>query len=141
MSEKDDGTTPKSAKAAIGNGLDPDVLKAVVEECETIAAEVATKKGEFGAFAKKKNAEITDAIGNAKEQYGIPKKMMKDVLKERALDRQIEALRESKEPEDRDIYDDIRHKLGMLEDTPLGQAALAADASNVSALNVMSNKA
>jgi uncharacterized protein (UPF0335 family) len=55
---------------------------------------------------------------------GIPKKALKSVIRDRSLRRKLEAIREGLDAADQDSFDMIKHALGDLAETPLGEAAL-----------------
>lgn len=57
-------------------------------------------------------------------EKGIPRKALKLKVKERELERKIDALTEDLEPEEQDSFEMISAKLGDFANTPLGQAAL-----------------
>jgi uncharacterized protein (UPF0335 family) len=60
----------------------------------------------------------------AKED-GIPKMQLKAIVKLTKLERKTEKVRDDMEVEDQDTLDQMMHAMGMLADTPLGQAAAA----------------
>ena len=112
----------KDAKPA-GNGYDPEQVKQVVKSCEELDAEIATIMSEAMLACKDKHSEKKDIIDDAKKSYGIPKKEVRAVLKIRSLERKAEKTRDDLTAESQDRVDMIRHALGDLADTPLGQAA------------------
>jgi hypothetical protein len=68
-------------------------------------------------------------VDEAKED-GIPKKEFRMVIGHTRQDRKIEkarekqeAIREEADPEQQDTFDQLMQAMGMLADTPLGQAA------------------
>jgi hypothetical protein len=72
--------------------------------------------------------QIRDSIARVlveAKDAGIPKKEFKLVIRTRALENKLEAIREDLEPDEAETYDAIRTALGDLGDLPLGQAALA----------------
>jgi hypothetical protein len=103
------------AAAAHGNGYDPERTRQCVERIEALdrkkeAAHMAYM-AECAVFAEDKKAVYEEA----KDAWGI---------KVRSTERKLEAMREDLEPDDQESFDQIRHALGDLADTPLGGAAL-----------------
>ena len=117
MAETD---TPTPAKS---NGYDPELVKSFVARIVTLQGDLASMKGSYMAECKSVRGDITTVLDEASDK-GIPKKALKAVLKIHALEKQAEAAREDSGAAD-DI-DMIRHALGELADTPLGQAATGA---------------
>lgn len=111
------------AAAQHGNGPDPVRTK----ECVARIEEIATRKEaahmeymrECSVFAEDTKAVYEEA----KTAWGIPKRALKTVIKVRATERKLEALRDDLEPNDQESFDQIRHALGDLADTPLGRSA------------------
>jgi predicted ATP-dependent protease len=92
--------------------------EALDEKCEQIMMEAVRK-------CKKPREEQRDLLDQAGAR-GMSKRALKAHLKERALDRKKEAIREKMEPDDQDMLDLLKQHLGVLGDTPLGQHALKA---------------
>ncbi|MCJ2022150.1 hypothetical protein MKK84_32910 [Methylobacterium sp. E-065] len=108
-----------------GNGFDPKRTKECVDRIEAIAVK---KEAAHMAYMRECSvfSEDTKAVyDEAKTAWGIPKRALKTVIKVRATERKLEAMREDLETEDQESFDQIRHALGDLADTPLGGAALA----------------
>lgn len=105
------------------NGFDAEVLKRFVGEIERHTAQIASYKGEHAQRVQSVKEMISDVYDRAKDA-GIGKKELKAVIKERELLEKIEALREEMEEEQAETFDQIKHALGMLNDLPLGEAAL-----------------
>ena len=76
---------------------------------------------------RQEQRELLDA---AKER-GMNKRALRAHLKERALLRKAEEVRDKETPEVQDELDLLRHALGVLGDTPLGQAAVARAGGNL----------
>lgn len=108
----------------MSNQLDAKVVKSLVERIENlnekIVAEHMAYMGRIG--------EIKEDIGEVYDEgknKGIPKRALKLNVKRRELEAKVEALREDLEDQDDiDQYDLVRHALGDLADTEIGQAAL-----------------
>lgn len=95
-----------------------------VDEIERHLSTLETYKGEYLNRCKSVRELISDCYDAAKEA-GIPRVELRGVIKERALLRQIENIREDMEPEQAETFDQIKFALGMLADLPLGEVALA----------------
>ena len=107
------------------NGYDPEKVAAFYERIENLYSDLATERGEYMAKCKAIREDITDVIDEAKDVAGIPKKVMKAVIKQQQLLEKAEGVRTNLE-DLADEFDQLKHALGLLEDTPLGQAALAS---------------
>jgi hypothetical protein len=107
----------------MSNQFDATVLKRFVGEIEKHHDQIASYKGEHAQRVKSVQEMISDVYDRAKDS-GVPKRELKAVIKERALLKKIEALREDMEEEQAETYDQIKHSLGMLSDLPLGEVAL-----------------
>lgn len=113
------------AAAAHGNGLDPKRTKECVDRIEALAERKQTLHMTYMQECAVINEDIGDVYEEAKTAWGIPKKALKTVIKVRATERKLEAMRDDLETEDQESFDQIRHALGDLADTPLGGAALS----------------
>lgn len=94
-----------------------------VTEIERHHETLATYQGEYMARCRTVRESISGCYDAAKES-GIPVKELRAVIKERQLHKKIEALRENLDEEQAETFDQIKHALGMLNDLPLGEAAL-----------------
>jgi uncharacterized protein (UPF0335 family) len=115
----------EKTEAATGNGFKPEVVEGYVSRIENMFGQIATEKGESMQRCKVLHGDIKEIYKEAKAE-GIPKKALKAVVHARQLDRDRENVREDLEGEDQDNFDLLCNALGMLKDTPLGQAALKA---------------
>lgn len=110
-----------------GNGPNPERTKECVERIEALdrkreAAHMAYMQ-ECAAIASDKK----DIFTEAKTAWGLPTRVLKRVIKVRAAERKLEDMRESLEADEQETFDQIRHALGDLADTPLGRAATGED--------------
>ncbi len=115
------------AAAQQGNGPNPERTKEAVARIEAIAAKKDAAHMAYMQECSRFADETKQVYDEAKKAWGLPKRALKAVIKTRTLTRKLEDLRESLEGEEQDSYDQIRHALGDLADTPLGQAALPSD--------------
>ena len=113
------------AKLPASNGYDPEIVERVMREAERFKEEIASKKGEYMQFARSRREKIEDLLDRAKDEHGLPKKVMKQKLKQREYLARAEKCRSDLEAEDQDEFDQISVALGELAGTPLGDAALA----------------
>jgi hypothetical protein len=60
------------------------------------------------------------------QEKGITKKLLKKIIKERDLDRKIQAITDDLEPDELSEHQMLMEKLGEFANTPLGKAALAS---------------
>lgn len=97
------------------NGFDPSVVVSLVERIERHQAELK-------AHTQEVREEIADIFTEAVNDAGIPKRVLRMVLRERALTAKIEALNEP----DSDVYEQLTAALGHLDGTPLGEATRRA---------------
>lgn len=111
------------------SNFDPDMVKAFVDRVESLHNDIASEKGAYMATCKGIREDISSVYDEAKEK-GIPKKILKLVIEQRALGRKMEDIREELEQDDQDIFDQLMLALGDLADTPLGQAATNSAKAN-----------
>src|SRR6202030_3317563 len=104
------------------NGFDPDVLHALVDRIEGVVEDLLSERGSYMSKCRSMREDIANIYDEAKAR-GIPTKPLKKAVKARELTRKIEALRVDFDLIERETYDQIRHALGDLADTPLGEAA------------------
>jgi uncharacterized protein (UPF0335 family) len=112
--------------AAATNGFEPEKIKNFVATIEEIHEQLESEKGQYMKRCQSIRDDIKLVYDEAKDA-GVPKKELKAVIKTRAKQRELDALREDLEADERDTYDMIRHALGDLADLPLGVAAMVAD--------------
>ncbi|MGU3661087.1 hypothetical protein [Methylobacterium fujisawaense] len=113
------------AAAQHGNGFDPKRTKECVERIEALVGKKQNLHMTYMAECAVINEDIGDVYEEAKNAWHIPKKALKTVIKARATEKKLQAMRDDLDLIDRESFDQIRHSLGDLADTPLGGAALA----------------
>ncbi|MCI0598732.1 MAG: hypothetical protein L0Y60_04295 [Beijerinckiaceae bacterium] len=115
------------------NGFDPDRVKGFVADIEAEFDNLASEKDAYMERAKVIRGRIDDIYKTAKA-LGVPRGPLKAVIKERELERRLEAIPESfAESEEREKYNLIMDALGDFASTPLGEAA-ASPPENVTSL-------
>lgn len=107
----------KDGTPSVGdNGYDPAILRKFVKAIEGELATIAGLHEDIAPDVAGCRAEIKACYEQAKEA-GIPVKALKAAIKVRKIERAMES-------DVSDGYDQIRHALGDLADTPLGRAAI-----------------
>lgn len=96
-----------------------------VERIENLNADLDKMKSAYMNECKAVREDIKEVLKEAKGD-GFNKSTIKAVVTARALERRAEAAREDLDMADRDVFDNIRHELGDLAETPLGKAAMEA---------------
>lgn len=106
------------------NGYDAKKLTGYCEEIEGQQAKIDAIMQEAKDKCAPMREEITAIKKAANENDGIPRREFNAVLQVRKLDRKSEQVRETLSEEQQDEFDQMCLALGMLADTPLGQAAM-----------------
>lgn len=119
-----DGKEPTGVEAIRGNGYDPEKTASFVERIENLDGERETAHMEYMSVCKRIAKDKAEVLNEAKDM-GFEKKSLKAKIKERALRRKMESVREDLEGETQDNFDLLSKALGEFGDSPLGQAALA----------------
>jgi hypothetical protein len=105
------------------NFVEPEKIQGFVSEYEKCDARLLELRMDYMAKCKVVRGDQKLIADEAKDA-GIPKKSFKAVLKSRELEKKAKRARDDLGDIDlQDKYDLIRHALGDLADTPLGQAA------------------
>lgn len=113
-----------SGSAVKGNGFDPKQAAIWQGQYDKLAIDkqnLHMKYMQDCAEVKQLQDEVLDRAKDA----GIPKYCIKDAAKIKDWEAKIEAKKVKDEPEDSETLEQWMHALGMLADTPLGQAATA----------------
>ncbi len=105
MVDSHDDSTP--AGEGHNRGVAKDQLQSFVERVERLEEEKAALTG-----------DIREVYSEVKA-YGLDPKIMRQIVRDRKMDRADFEEREA-------LLDTYRHALGMLADTPLGDAAMAS---------------
>ncbi len=125
------------AKKANENVNEPDAedVRGAVIEIEQRYQELASERGSYMLKCRR----IRDAMAanyETAQSRGISKKLLKTIVKERELERRIEALAIDLEPDERSELEMLVEKLGDFAELPLGRAAVAK-AEGIDALKRM----
>lgn len=112
-------------KAAKYSGHDPDQIKGFVSDIEHCLKQLESERGKYMSRCRSIRDDIKAVIEVAKES-GISTRALRSVVKARELERKVDKLRDALEDEHQETYDQIRHCLGDLADTPLGAVVLAS---------------
>lgn len=104
-------------------GVKVKVLRAGIKKYEDLAEEARSIMSAAMTKVKGIRDKQRDAIEETVSQAGVTKKALKVHLKERELLAKVSKLSADMEAEDSLSLDQIKEKLGVLADTPLGKAA------------------
>lgn len=108
------------------NRANADEMASFVDKFEELEKEVLREKMSYMERCRRIRSQQKDLLDDAKSQ-GLPKNVLKSVVKAREYDRKAEALMEELEDDAAQIFKDIRQALGDYADLPLGQAAVARE--------------
>lgn len=117
----------RSGSAVKGNGFDGPMMSRYTDEILKRHKNIDRFTGEHMSRCKAERDEINRVYDVAKDS-GVPKKEYKAVIKTTLLQMKLDSIRDELADGDDsadsvETYDMIRHALGQLADTPLGQAA------------------
>jgi uncharacterized protein (UPF0335 family) len=101
-------------------------MASFVDKSEELEKEALREKMTYMERCRRIREQQKDLLDDAKGQ-GLPKNVVKAVVKARDLERKIEALQEELEDDAAQIFKDIREALGDYADLPLGAAAVARE--------------
>jgi hypothetical protein len=110
---------------SVQNAIDTDKFQLFLKEIRACNAELDSEWGTYAARCKGIKDRIADWIDRAKD-IGVPKRVTKLILKREKLEADLEGIATDLDDDDRDIFDFLLDRLGVLADTPLGQAAAKA---------------
>lgn len=116
--DEEDGSSAKRMP-----GVKVKVLRAGIKKYEDLADEARSIMSAAMLKVKAIRDKQRDAIEETVSQAGVTKKALKVHLKEREFDRKKAKLTADLESEDALSLDQMKEKLGVLADTPLGRAA------------------
>lgn len=125
--DKPEEDTGNGVAAFRGNGFDPQIAQGFVDRIENLYADIATEKSEFMTRCKVIHGDVKEVLTEAKNA-GIPKKALRNVIKKRKLENDIEGIRADLEGDDQDSFDQLVFALGKFAETGLGAAAVQAAA-------------
>lgn len=124
------------------NRANADEMASFVDKYEELEKEALREKMTYMERCRRIREQQKDLLDDAKGQ-GLPKNVVKAVVKARDLERKIEALQEELEDDAAQIFKDIRDALGDYADLPLGAAAVAredeADDRTAAVVNAVKN--
>ena len=107
------------------NSFDKETAQSFVDRLLNLHADLATERGTYMATCKGIREVMKDVVAEAKDS-GIAAKALKGFIKATLLEDKIVAIRDHMDDQDQLDYDHLQQVLGVLSDTPLGQAALNA---------------
>lgn len=112
------------ASPAKSNEPSMEDVQGAVESIEKLHGDLLSEKMAYMNRCKIIRKMVADKYDHASDQ-GISKKLLKAKIKERDLERKIDAIVEDFEDDERNEYEMLTEKLGEFGNTPLGAAALA----------------
>jgi hypothetical protein len=108
------------------NRANPDEMASFVDKYEELEKEILREKMSYMERCRRIREQQKDLLDDAKDQ-GLPKNVVKAVVKARDLERKVESLLEEMEDDAAQLFKDIREALGDYADLPLGQAAVSRE--------------
>jgi uncharacterized protein (UPF0335 family) len=105
-----------------GNGYDRQQLEGFLSEIDDADARLASLKGEYMQSCKGVREDISAVYDRVKDA-GVPQRAFKTIVKNRRLNRQIDANVQRLELDAQADYDKLCEDLGDYIDLPLGRAA------------------
>lgn len=125
--DEEPGEGGQGVAAFRGNGFDPAIVGSFVSRYENLNGDLASRKSEFMNDCKVVHGDIKELLAEAKGA-GIPKKALKSLVKQRALEGKIEDIRNDLEGGDQESFDQLSLAMGKFAETDLGAAAMSAAA-------------
>ena len=115
------------AKPRKGGGADnPNLVIEFVGRIENLHADLEKEKSAYMLACKALRQDIKEVLEEAQSK-GLPKKPLKAIVKQRALEKKVAACRDDLDDIDHlSAFDIMKAALGDLADLPLGQAAMGA---------------
>lgn len=110
-----------------GGGADnPNLVIEFVGRIENLHADLEKEKSAYMLACKALHQDIKGVLEEAQSK-GLPKKPLKAIVKQRALEKKVAACRDDLDDTDHlSAFDIMKAALGDLADLPLGQAAMGA---------------
>jgi hypothetical protein len=112
------------ANPAKSNEPSTEDVQDAVQSIEKLFGDLLSERMSYMSRCKIIRKMVADKYEYAADQ-GISKKALKVLIKERDLERKIEALSDDLEADERNEYEMLSEKLGDFGTSPLGQAAMA----------------
>jgi uncharacterized protein (UPF0335 family) len=91
----------------VSNNFDQDQVQSFIDAIEEQDKRMESEKGSYMRFCKSAREE-QDTIYNSAKENGIPKKVLKGLVKERQLERQKKKVRDQIDEDYTPLYDDLR---------------------------------
>lgn len=113
------------ASATSGNGFDKTKVMGFVSEIEVEQAAI-DKIMDAAREACVPHREEIDKVKERAHDAGLPKRELNSIISKRKYLRKAEGVRAKLNEEQQNNFDQLEQALGMLVDTPLGAAAMAA---------------
>ena len=110
--------------AAGHNGYDGAALQRFIDRIEALQADIDQIMDDAKAKCQPLRDDIKEVKDEACDAVGVTKKVLNAVIRQRRLKFRAEHVRDKLDEDQQESYDQVRHALGMLSDTPLGEAVL-----------------
>src|SRR5579864_2848330 len=117
-------TMARKANETNSNTPSQEDVQDAVKSIEAQYGKLATERGVYMNKCKRIREVMAGDYDEAGRK-GISKKLLKKIIKERELERKINAITDGLEDDERSEMDMLMEKLGAFANTPLGKAALA----------------
>jgi len=108
------------------NRANADEMASFIDKYEELEKEKLREKMSYMERCRRITEQQKDLLDDAKGQ-GLPKNVVKAVVKARELEGKANAILEELEDDAAQIFKDIREALGDYADLPLGQAAVSRE--------------
>lgn len=112
----------RKGSAVKGNGFDEKQVAIWYNNHKKLCEEKQEAHMSYMSRCAKINERIKDNL-EAAQNAGIPRKAITDQFKIEKLEARIDELKNPEDEEHGETLEQFRHALGVLDDTPLGQAA------------------
>ncbi len=99
-------------------------VQTAVSDIENCYDKLASERGVYMSKCKSIRTEMKNHYADA-SNLGISTKILKKIIKERELERKLDAVTADLEDDEKSEHDMLVEKLGEFANTPLGAAALA----------------
>lgn len=107
------------------NTYDDDDMRAVIEEIEKLEAEAVTIKARAAGECSKIAARIKAKRKEAKDELGIPSKVLGPILKRRKLERKIAEITAGVDEDYAEVYEDAAGQFCMFSPVEAGDDVAA----------------
>lgn len=122
----ENGTVHETAARPGGNGFDPDKVQGYFTRADELDGQIEEIMRKAREDCQPHVDDFKELVKEASEAGGIPKKVFRAMAGKRRALRKAENADHALSDEQKVTFEQLAHALGLLRDTPLGAAALAA---------------